>query len=123
MAIFEFVLIFLAAGALVNAWMMRDGLFAGARSWLEAWGDPSGHNTLGDAVRWFIASLLTCRVCLTYHTAFWLIVIFWLPGLFLAPPWVYIWFTPVYALAATRVSLLLGTLSISLDVENDPEAD
>jgi len=117
MDLLDFVALFLAAGAVVNAWMKKDGLFAGWRDWLAIWGDQSGW-------RWFFATLLNCRVCLTYHAAFWLMVVFYLPSHFwLSPPWAVVWFLPVYSLAATRLSLLIGSLTASLPIENDPEND
>lgn len=124
MMLLDFVMLVLAAGALVNAWMMEDGLFDGWRGWLSAWGEPSGYDTWGDSVRWFFAKLFNCRTCLTYHVAFWLIIIFWLPSLFwLKPPMSIAWFIPVYALAVTRLSLLIGTVVTYLDIEGDPEVD
>jgi hypothetical protein len=128
MAVLDFVMLFLAAGALVNAWMMTDGLFEGVRDWLDSWGEPSGgldwKDRVYDNIRWFISKLFTCRTCLTYHVSFWLIVIFWLPSLFwLKPPWSLVWFIPVYALAATRLSLLIGTAVAWMEIDGDPETD
>lgn len=122
MDLVSFVMLFLAAGALVNAWMLKDGLFEPWRDWLSVWGSPADAGTWGEYARWFIAKLLTCRICLTYHVAFWLIVLFWLPSFWLPPPWGVVLFIPVYALAATRLSLLIGTVVTYLDLV-DPETD
>jgi hypothetical protein len=125
MYLLDFVMLFLAAGALVNAWMMKDGLFEGWRDSLSAWGEPVHEEpNFGDKWRWFWSKLLTCRVCLTYHASFWLTVLFWLPGLlWLWPPWDVVLFIPVYALAATRLSLLIGSAVTALGIEGDPEVD
>jgi len=123
----DFVMLFLAVGALVNAWMMQGGLFHATRTriWLR-WGYPGlGEEPAnkGEILRWAFAKLLNCRICLTYHVSFWLIIIFWLPGLWLDPLWAKAWFIPVYALAATRLSLLIGTAVTYMDIEGDPEVD
>jgi polyferredoxin len=124
MAIFHFVLVILAAGALVNAWLLPDGLFSSWRQALRKWGEPRHTKpTLWDNVRWWFAELLNCRICLTYHVAWWLIAIFYVPSLWLTPLQGVLWLMPVYALAATRISLLIGTLSTWLDVSGDPECD
>jgi len=131
MPIYDFVMLFLASGALVNAWMMKDGLFEGWRDSLLAWGEPRAEiessfswPTLGDRWRWFWSKLLTCRVCVTYHVSFWLITIFYLPRLlWLTAPWDVVLFIPVYALAATRLSLLIGAAVTALGIEGDPEVD
>ena len=124
MAILDFVMIFLATGALVNAWMLTGGLFEGWRDFLAAWGEPEGVSPRSDAVRQFFAKLLTCRICLTYHVSFWLLVLFYLPSsLWLSPPWAVVWLLPVYALAATRLSLLVGMLVALFDLKPDPEND
>jgi len=75
---------------------------------------------------WFwakLAWLVNCRVCLSYHAAFWLVVLFYVPSLWLSPPWDVVWYLPVYSLAATRVSLLIGSLTAALPIDNDPEND
>jgi len=125
MDLLDFVVLFLATGALVNAWMHKDGIFEELRDAISAWGEPRHEtSTLRDKMRNCFARLLNCRVCLTYHTAFWLIVLFYVPShLWLSPPWAVVWFLPVYALAATRLSLLIGSLTAALPIEDDPEND
>jgi len=125
MDLLDFVMLFLATGALVNAWMHKDGIFEGLRDAISAWGEPRHETpTLRDKMRNSSARLLNCRVCLTYHAAFWLIVLFYVPShLWLSPPWATIWRLPVWALAATRLSLLVGTFTACLPIEDDPEND
>lgn len=120
MHLLDFVMIFLASGALVNAWMHAGGLFEEWRDSISVWAERE------DAYqrrRQLLAQLLTCRVCLTYHASFWLLVLFFVPSLWLSPPWCVVWFIPVYALAATRLSLLIGSLTAALPIDNDPEND
>jgi len=125
MTALDIVVCMLAAGAAVNAWLMKGGLFATWRDTLHAWGEPVGEvPTRADDARWLIAKLFNCRICLTYHVAFWLLVLFYLPSqLWLKPPWDVVWLIPVYALAVTRLSLLIGTITAYLNIEGDPEND
>jgi len=131
----EFLATVGATGAVVNAWLHKGGLFENWRDAIGVWGlqRPAGqlpggeasygYPTLSDTVRANISRLCRCRVCLSYHVAFWLLVLFFIPSLWLSPPWDVVWFLPVYALAATRFSLLIGTAATALDIENDPEVD
>ena len=107
----DFVALVAATGAIVNAWLHPGGLFDDTRDWISVWAHPK------------VAQLFNCRLCLSYHAAFWLLVLFFIPSLWLSPPWDVVWFLPVYALAATRFSLLIGTAATALDIENDPEVD
>jgi len=121
MGALDFIVIFLATGAAVNAWLHKGGLFEGFRDWLAVMNEPVARPWWCD---WFwskLYQLMTCRICLTYHVAFWLIVLFYLPHIWLPAPWGLIWFVPVYSLAATRVSLLIGSLTAALPISNDPE--
>lgn len=131
----EFIAIIGAAGALVNAWLHKNGLFENYRDVLTTWGlrRPAGYlpngeasyvyPTLSDTVRAKISQLLQCRVCLTYHVAFGLTVIFFLPTLWMDERAAVIYFSPMYALAATRFSLLIGSVTAAFDIENDLEND
>lgn len=125
MSLLDFWMVLLAAGALVNAWMLRGGLFETWRDWLAVWGNAQ-HSGLPPErkFRWIVGKLFTCRTCLTYHVAFWMLVVFYIPKtLLLGPSAGVVWFIPVYALAASRLSLLIGTLTAWLDIEGDPEND
>ena len=118
----DFVGLFLATGALVNAWLQPDGLFSDVLVAIEVWGEGSSRRSpRANRIAAAIAELLNCRVCLSYHVAFWLAVLFYVPRLFLASPWDVVVYLPVYSLAATRLSILIGLGLSCLDLENDPE--
>lgn len=122
-SILDVVVVALAAGALVNAWLHSGGLFEGFRDWLGVLAVPRNkpwHDWFWERLHF----LLTCRVCLTYHAAFWLLVLFCATShLWTAPLVALIVRTPIYALAAARISLMLGSLIMALGLEGDPEAD
>ena len=120
----EFVALIGATGALVNAWLLKDGLFENWRLHIDWWSDPDLDGApWKNAVRSKINELFKCRVCLSYHVAFWLVVLFFIPSLYLPTPWSVVWFFPVYALAITRFSLLISLASSLTDVEGNHELD
>jgi hypothetical protein len=102
----------LAAGVPVNAWLHKGGIFEEKREKIGTWGDPDSEtesfNTKAERRRGLVAQLLICRFCLSHHTPWILILLFYLPSLWLVDPWSTIVKLPVYSLAATRLSLLLG---------------
>jgi len=116
MTFLEFIALLAASGALVDAWLHEPGVFDDAREWFRVWGQPRPEEITENGLTWRawargkIAQLSECRTCLTYHAAFWLLVLFWLPSFWLNPPWDWIVFLPVFSLAATRFSLLLADL-------------
>jgi len=116
MTILEFVAVCLAAGALVDAWLHEPGLFDEVREWISVWGQPRPDEVRETGLTWRawgrgkIAQLAGCHKCMTYHAAFWLLLLFWLPSHWLNPPWTQILFFPIWALAATRFSLLMADL-------------
>jgi hypothetical protein len=123
----DFVALALAAGAVVNAWLHEGGLFEQWRDALFVWGEYSPAEprpaTRRERAKELFAQLVNCRVCLTYHAAFWLFVLFLLPAFWLTPPWPLIAKAPIYVLAATRISLLIGLYVETWGLENDPEND
>lgn len=132
MYLLDFIAIIGAVGAVVNAWMHRGGLFEDWRDRLEVWASNPSDETgpAAKSLSWAyhgtrarIAQLFNCRFCLSYHVAFWLIVLFYLPSLWLAPPWSLLVKLPIYSLAATRFSLLLSMAIALWNLEDDPEND
>jgi hypothetical protein len=102
----------LAAGVPVNAWLHKGGIFEEKREKLATWGDPDSESPQAgsrvEQMRGLLAQLLTCRFCLSHHIPWILILLFYLPSLLLIEPWSIIVKLPIYSLAATRLSLLLG---------------
>ncbi len=94
MLLLNFFVLVLASRAVLAAWF-EGSIFAGARATAEAW-----DNWLGE--------LLGCRFCLSYHVPFWLLVVGYVPGLWLAEPWQTLSRVPIYSLAVTG---LLYTIS------------
>jgi hypothetical protein len=142
MLVFDFVAVALAAGAAVNAWLKENGLFSEWLAKIEAWGEDGppvsseqyAHFCRRSPARahaaawqrWLrhkIAYLLNCRVCLTYHAAAWLLLIFFLPSLFMPAPWSTLIKLPIYALAAARISILIGMYVETWKLSEDPEND
>jgi hypothetical protein len=102
----------LATGAVVDAW--RNGsIFAGWRAVVEA--RAAAHELGFRGAENFLAALLDCAFCLSYHVPAWLILTQYLPSLLLSfVEWrtaARIWLLPSYALAATRVSWLVNGLA------------
>jgi len=55
---------------------------------------------------WMVGAF-TCPYCFSHHVAFWLVAICYLPTLFLRHPWQPLFWSPIYLLAAIRLSVLL----------------
>jgi hypothetical protein len=111
MTLLDLFALALATSALVAAWLHKDGLFAECLLKIEAWGDyvPSdlveGAPRLWPWIKHKIAFGLLCKKCLSFHIAFWLAVIFWIPSLWYTNPIIML---PVYSLAATQLALWLN---------------
>jgi hypothetical protein len=110
----DFAAVALAAGALVDAWLVERGLFEELLDKIAAWGTIQQADRQEDGrLRWSawwrnkLAYGLHCAFCLSYHTAFWLLLLFYLPSLWLSPPWDVVCKLPIYSLAATRLSLII----------------
>ena len=119
----DFVVLALASGALVNAWLKEDGLFSELRLEIAIWGEPTTAEqdkpTWWSWVRNKTATLAGCEFCLTYHAAFWLMVLCYLPRFFIIWPWDHIIFLPVYILAAARLSTdLADIVAVISDVDD-----
>ena len=100
-----------AAHALTVAWLMKDGLFAEFLDKIDAWGSYAPGDLVDGAptrkawIKHKIAYGLQCRVCFTFHSAFWLGVLFLAPSFFFSESSALFWKTPIYTLAATRIAL------------------
>ena len=123
----DFVVIALAAGAVVDVWR-NGGLFAEFRNYcdLRADSDPSDAPVAdsldtyppGPTPRWmkvadkllprFVAELLSCWFCFSYHAPWLVIAVLYVPSLFVPPPWHWIALVPLYSLAATRAGNILN---------------
>jgi hypothetical protein len=127
----DFVALIAATGVPVNAWLYEDSIIAGWREWFIAWGDyaiPADaadfSPTLWQRSRARIAQLLSCRFCMSHWVPVMLIVAFFIPSLWMPSPWSTVIKFPVYFLAATRFSLILGYAANKLrHRDSDPEAD
>lgn len=151
MDVFDFILITLATGAVVDVWF-NGSIFADWRAYLQARldredfdaadtaiDDPDGIDfedggeelpfmmrTADKVIPDFIVELLSCPFCFSYHVPWIGLVLFYLiPMMFsLSPGWVFLWHLPVYSLAATRLSNLVnGLLPKELKYENDSKTD
>lgn len=119
MSVFDFVLLSFAAGALVRAWLHPGGVFADFRDWLDVWLAPDA-DTLGvprlQWLLWITEKLsygLGCGVCMTYHASFWLIVLYGISYVVVAP-WDWLLQVPMYVFAVARVSLFIRTCELTL---------
>jgi len=116
----------LAAKAAVTAWLEEGGIFDTPREWFVAFGelnndDERTPSTL-ELFRARIAQLATCRLCLGYHSAFWLFILT-LVGDAVESPWSWIAMTPVLSLAATGIYQFLVSTQDILDDYGDTPGD
>jgi hypothetical protein len=68
----------LAAKAVVTAWLDEGGIFDGPREWFVAFGEMDDDDrapSILERIRSRLAQLATCRLCLGYHSAFWLFLL------------------------------------------------
>lgn len=101
----DFAVLALAANAVVRAWLHEGGLFEELRDWLTTWITPVAAPSWSAWLREKLVWLLQCPICLTYHAAFWLAALCFLPSLWLSPPWSIVVKLPLYSLAATQLAL------------------
>ena len=96
----------LAAGVPINAWLHKDGLFEETREKLTTRLEPVPERP--SRIRERLVQLITCRFCLSHHTPWILILLFYLPSFWFEDKWQVIIKLPIYSFAATRLSLLLS---------------
>ena len=101
----DFVAVALAAGTPINAWLYQFSILASLRERVVVWGESHGDST---DFRSKLAQLLTCRFCMSHWTPALLILLFYLPSLFLREPYCTVVKLPIYSLAATRLTLGWG---------------
>jgi hypothetical protein len=100
-----------ATSSLVLAWLQPNGLFAELLLKIDAWGSYTTADFEGGVPRWVpwiknkIAYGLQCRICLSFHFAFWLAVFFIAPSFFCSPELALLVKLPLYSLAATRIAI------------------
>ena len=108
----DLVAIGLAAGVPINAWLHKGGIFEEWVEWLRVWAEfvPTDTKALpdkNDRIRERVGQLLTCFFCLSHYTPWILILLFYLPSLCFNAPWSVVIKLPIYAMAATRITLIV----------------
>jgi hypothetical protein len=111
MDILNLIALILATDAVVTAWFYGS-IFAKPLAYFEKRGG-------------FWGELFMCPLCLSFHIAFWLMMLFLVPGYFLPTPWNILVSLPLYSLAATDVvHWLHGIRPIKeIEEEDDDEDD
>ena len=105
----------LAPRALVDAWVHENGLFAEMRDWINVWGSTPATDDVQETPRrrwrdWIreqLAFLANCAFCLSYHAAFWLLLLLYAILLWLPPTGAAVGRFFLYWLALTQLSILL----------------
>jgi hypothetical protein len=132
----DFLVITLAASALVDVW--RNGsIFALGRATMQAkeddasggWFESSeSEDLLTSGLPWywrivpvFFAKMLNCWFCLSHHTPWILAILFFLPALWLDGVWEWAFKLPVYSLAATRLGTIINAY-VPLEAQYDRNA-
>jgi len=108
----DFIALGLAAGVPINTWLHPGGLFEEAVEWLRVWAEfvPTDANPkprLKDKIRSKLGQLATCPFCLSHHTPWILLLLFFVPSLWLSSPWDVIFKLPIYSMAATQITLIV----------------
>lgn len=101
MSLLQFFAIVMASGAIVDVWF-NGSILADKRAWVQAAADTP------DAKLALLWELLNCFYCMSYH-----IPLYLLAGVLVMTeftPWADVAWLLVYALAATRTSLLINGL-------------
>lgn len=135
--VWDLVLLVLASSAVLDVWI-NGSLFAGARAILQLkadeWGakgslplvdtapdEPAAEPVPAEAPNWllqglfwltpcWLAELVSCTFCSSYHVPWLLLVGCYVPSRLLGEPWNWLALLPLYSLAATRVGNLLNGL-------------
>lgn len=142
MTALDFIVLSLAAGALVHVWF-RGSIFTELRAYTEIRTElppddellndmpaPAESDDRASVPLWmrlgdrvlptFVCELLVCHFCLSHHTPYILALLFFLPSLFVTAPWaVFLFKLPVYSLAATRLGNILNAIVPSTVKYND----
>jgi len=103
----DLIALILAPRALVDAWTHEGGLFSDIRDWIGVWGSGGAERTWRNWAREKIAFGLNCAFCLSYHAAFWLLLLMYAIMLWLPPTWASVGRFVLYWLALTQASVLL----------------
>jgi hypothetical protein len=113
MFVLDFIALILAVGAPINAWLHPGGILEELREYVAAWAEGSYEDrppTWREIFRERIGALANCRFCLSYHVPWVLLLLCYVPSLWLHSPWDMLVKLPIYSLAATRVSMILWPL-------------
>jgi len=109
----DLLALLLAPRALVDAWTHPGGLFEDVLDWIDVWGAPNSADDANAKRRWRdwlrekLAFGLGCAFCLSYHAAFWCLLLMYAVVLWLPPIWAAVGRFLLYWLALTQVSVLL----------------
>lgn len=151
MGVFDFIVITLATGAVIDVWF-NGSIFTEWRAYLQARLDgneePDSSDSVDDpsdsdiedggeelpfmmriadkVIPDFVIELLSCPFCFSYHVPWIGLVLFYLvpSALSVSPSWIFLWHLPVYSLAATRLSNLInGLLPKELHYKNEPDTE
>lgn len=119
-----FLVLCLAVSGFAHAWFLEDGIFAPVITSIVMWAVPTAaeeaHPTWNSWGRDKLAELVTCHTCMTFHIAFWLAVLFFLPGFFITSmAWRCVLHMPLFILAAARIALLIDHAVEAGDREHD----
>jgi hypothetical protein len=109
--VLDFIVLTLAASAWVDTWF-NGSIFDSWRAYSEAMAD-SGYLEK-TRLRDLFYEMVTCKFCFSHHTPWILAVAFFLPALFVQPPWDFVLKIPVYSLAATRLGNIINAFTPDL---------
>ena len=118
MSFLDFIIIILATDAITSAWFYGE-LFTKVREYFYKILDNYTKNDEEDIEDWFFGMLFTCPFCLSYHIAFWTVILLWLPSYFLSEPWNIVYKLPLYALATTTVIHFLQQVRPFINEDNN----
>ncbi len=128
MHVLDFVAVAFASGAVLDAWA-NGSIFDALRDYVRRRADgeigppsvPPGElpegveivypiwaKILDRVVPRFFMLAWDCLFCASYHAAAYLLLVFYVPSVFLPHPWSVLVKLPIYSLAATRVANLLS---------------
>lgn len=124
----DFIVLTLAAGAIVNVWF-NGSIFAEWRTFVSVMADepeipeeatddlqgdppPLLMRVAGKCLPRIVFELFTCDFCLSHHTPWVLMLLFFFPALLVETEWLaFLLKLPVYSLAATQLGNLINAIS------------
>jgi len=133
MNLLDFLVLALAAGAVTDCWF-NGSLFVNWRAFfqvkaggptpplqVDGAGSEPQEDIAEEPLPWlmrladralpsFVAELLSCPFCFSFHAPLWLALLFFVPAAFASEPWDLLCKLLVYCLAATRIGNILNGL-------------